>query len=216
MNEVIVWGGTGNYKVVKEIIESNNQKIIALFDNNISLANPYPEIPFIGGQNSFPEWIRHKEAAKINCVVAIGGNYGRERLEIQNFLGQYGVKPLTIQHKTSYISPSAVLGEGTHIYAMASVCVEVVTGKSCIINTSASVDHECILGDGVFIGPGAKLAGSINVGKFADIYTGAIVLPRIKIGEAAVIGAGSVVIEDVPPYTVVAGSPAKILKERKH
>jgi sugar O-acyltransferase (sialic acid O-acetyltransferase NeuD family) len=216
MNKVIVWGGTGNYKVIKEIIESNNQKIIAIFDNSTTLINPYPEIPLIGGKDSFPEWIRHQNAAEINCVVTIGGNYGRERLEMQNFLGQYGVKPLTIQHKTSYVSPTAVLGEGTYICAMASVCVEVVTGKSCIINTSASVDHECILGDGVFIAPGAKLAGAVNVGKFADIYTGAIILPRITIGEAAIIGAGSVVIDDVPPYTVVAGNPAKIIKERKY
>jgi acetyltransferase-like isoleucine patch superfamily enzyme len=37
-------------------------------------------------------------------------------------------------------------------------------------------------------------------------------MPRIKIGKWSVIGAGSVVIRDVPPYTVVAGNPARIIK----
>lgn len=214
MTKVIVWGGTGNYKVVREIIESNHQHVIALFDNNPALQNPYPEIPLIGGKEAFNNWIRSQNANELGCVVAIGGNYGKERLELQNFLNQHGVKPLTIKHNTAFVSESALLGEGTQVYAMASVCVEAVIGKSCVINTAASVDHECILDDGVFIGPGARLAGSVKVGKFADIYTGAVVLPHLAIGEGAIVGAGSVVIDDVPPYTVVAGNPAKVIKER--
>jgi hypothetical protein len=38
-------------------------------------------------------------------------------------------------------------------------------------------------------------------------------LPGITIGENAVVGAGSVVTKDVPPMTVVAGNPARIIKE---
>ena len=72
-----------------------------------------------------------------------------------------------------------------------------------------------MLGDGVFIGPGARLAGSVTVGRFADIYTGALILPRLKIGEGAVVGAGAVVLNNVEPYTIVAGNPAKVIKKRE-
>lgn len=41
-----------------------------------------------------------------------------------------------------------------------------------------------------------------------------IILPGVTIGEGAVIGAGSVVSKDVPPYAVVGGNPAKVLKYR--
>lgn len=47
----------------------------------------------------------------------------------------------------------------------------------------------------------------------AWIGTGAIILPGVTIGEFAIIGAGSVVINHVPPYTVVAGVPAKFIKK---
>lgn len=40
-----------------------------------------------------------------------------------------------------------------------------------------------------------------------------IILKGITIGEGAIVGAGSVVTKDVPPYTIVAGNPAKIIRE---
>jgi acetyltransferase-like isoleucine patch superfamily enzyme len=40
-----------------------------------------------------------------------------------------------------------------------------------------------------------------------------VVLPGIKIGEGAVVGANSVVTKDVRPYTIVGGSPARVIRE---
>lgn len=48
----------------------------------------------------------------------------------------------------------------------------------------------------------------------ADLGVGAIVLPGVRIGRGAQVGAGAVVTRDVPPYAVVAGSPARLLRER--
>lgn len=47
------------------------------------------------------------------------------------------------------------------------------------------------------------------------VWVGAhsIILKGVKIGEGAIVGAGSVVTKDVPPYTIVAGNPAKIIRE---
>jgi len=50
---------------------------------------------------------------------------------------------------------------------------------------------------------------------YAKIYTGAMILPGVTIGEQAIVAARSIVSEDVPPNMVVAGSPAKIIRERK-
>ena len=48
-----------------------------------------------------------------------------------------------------------------------------------------------------------------------DVWIGAsaIILPGVSIGEGAIVGAGSVVTKDVPSYTIVAGNPAKIIRE---
>ena len=50
------------------------------------------------------------------------------------------------------------------------------------------------------------------VEKRASIGSNATRLGGVTIGEGAIVGAGSVVTQDVPPYTIVAGNPAKIIK----
>lgn len=50
---------------------------------------------------------------------------------------------------------------------------------------------------------------------YVKIYTGAIIFPGVTIGEQAIVAANSIVSQDVPPNTVVAGSPAKVVRERK-
>jgi acetyltransferase-like isoleucine patch superfamily enzyme len=53
----------------------------------------------------------------------------------------------------------------------------------------------------------------IRIGDKAWIGFNSIILKGVTIGEGAVVGAGSVVTTDVPPYSVVAGNPARIVKE---
>lgn len=53
----------------------------------------------------------------------------------------------------------------------------------------------------------------VNIRKGVWIGAGAIILPGVTIGEFSVVAAGAVVVKDVPPYSVVAGVPAKIIKK---
>ena len=49
--------------------------------------------------------------------------------------------------------------------------------------------------------------------KGASIGSGCTILANITIGENALVGAGSVVTKDVPPNTIVAGNPARVLRK---
>lgn len=53
----------------------------------------------------------------------------------------------------------------------------------------------------------------VHIGRRAWIGAGSTILPGVTIGENSVVGAGSVVTKDVPPDTIVAGNPAKIIRK---
>ena len=53
----------------------------------------------------------------------------------------------------------------------------------------------------------------IKIKDNATLGMRAIIMPGVIIGEGAVVAAGAVVTKDVPPYTIVAGNPAKVIKE---
>ena len=52
----------------------------------------------------------------------------------------------------------------------------------------------------------------VKIGNYVWIGAGAIILKGVTIGDHAIVGGGSVVNKDVPPYAIVVGSPAKIVK----
>ncbi|KAI5362071.1 Putative trimeric LpxA-like superfamily, maltose/galactoside acetyltransferase [Septoria linicola] len=60
---------------------------------------------------------------------------------------------------------------------------------------------------------GPELGGEIHIGEDCWLGGNVVILPGITIGQGCTIGAGSVVTKDVPPYKVVAGNPARIIKD---
>jgi maltose O-acetyltransferase len=110
---------------------------------------------------------------------------------------------------------------------------QVYIGEDLIIIDELEDRDQVIIGNRVAIAPRVTLVvssrpnfsrvgnviseekGPIIIEDDAWLGTGVIVMPNVRIGEGAVVGAGSVVTKDVPPYTIVVGSPAKPLKKIK-
>jgi acetyltransferase-like isoleucine patch superfamily enzyme len=109
-------------------------------------------------------------------------------------------------------------------------------GRRAWIGPGAYLDaRDLVIEEMVGFGPGAKvLSGEhtgvpleravietdlsfapVRVGRGADIGVNAVLMPGVTVGEGAIVGAGAVVTEDVAPFAVVAGVPARLLRERK-
>jgi sugar O-acyltransferase (sialic acid O-acetyltransferase NeuD family) len=213
--EIVLWGATGQAKVLWELFEHTHDKIIAIFENNYEIAelSPHKQVPIYYGKSGFLKWksIAHPEQNQIYGLAAIGGSRGRDRVELQNYMQANDVLPITAIHPTAFVASDVKFGDSCQILAHATICSEAILGNACIINSSAIVEHECLINSGVHIGPGAKLAGLVEVGDYSFIGMGAIILPRIKIGKHVIVGAGAVVTKNVTDNVTVAGNPARPL-----
>ncbi|BBO82760.1 serine acetyltransferase [Desulfosarcina ovata subsp. sediminis] len=86
-------------------------------------------------------------------------------------------------------------------------------GLSVVIHDRAVIGDYVIIGAGVSIGGTTKKYDVPVIGNNCIIYNGAKVIGPINIGNNCVIGANAVVIDSVPDNCLVAGVPARIIKE---
>jgi sugar O-acyltransferase (sialic acid O-acetyltransferase NeuD family) len=207
---LVVWGATGQAKVIAEFAPALGYSITALFDNDPNVRSPLAGVPLHHSRAGFDSW-RAGASGPVYFVVAVGGSRNADRLELMRMLENAGLMAATLVHPTAFVAASAKVGEGSQILAHASVCADAVLGKGCIVNTGASVDHDCQLGDGVHIAPGGILCGCVRVGTCAFIGAGAVLIPRISVARDAVVAAGAVVIKDVLAGQTVGGVPAKTI-----
>ncbi|GGJ99574.1 acetyltransferase [Luteimonas terricola] len=204
---LVIWGGTGHARVIREALRRESWHVVAVFDQR-EIVSPFEDVPLFVGTDTFSSWMHSQSVEVVAACVAIGGNDGKSRLDTADFLLSHGLNLPTVIHRTGFVATTATIGDGCHVLAQAAVCANARLGRSVIVNTAASVDHDCVIGDGVHIGPGARLGGEVLVEENAFIGIGAVVLPRVRIGSGAIIGAGAIVTRDVPACTTVIGNPA--------
>ena len=103
----------------------------------------------------------------------------------------------------------ARVGPGLKLYHGHALVVNdgVVIGARCTLRHSTTIGSKQLADGSESACP--KLGNEVNVG------ANAVILGPIQIGDRAVIGAGSVVVKDVPAGAVVAGNPARVIRQEK-
>ena len=113
-----------------------------------------------------------------------------------------------LKDSTIYIHPNALLTIGKNTY---------LNGSIIDCSYKISIGNDCALADGVRIMDNSwhlsDSSGEVKIGNKVWIATNALILPGVTIGDGAIIAAGAVVTKDVPAKCLVAGVPARVIKE---
>lgn len=87
-------------------------------------------------------------------------------------------------------------------------------GLAVLITKESVIGPGCQIGTHVVLGSNWPKSGAPRLEADVIIGPGAIILGPVTLGRGCVVAAGSIVLEDVPPATLVAGSPATVRKEK--
>lgn len=174
------------------------------------------------GRTIFGDW------AELESILKAAQESGAiTQLRVENDRRNSGVPMLDLKGINARIEPGAIIREKVEI------------GNNAVIMMGAVINIGAVIGDGTMIDMGAVLGGRAIVGKNCHIGAGtvlagvvepasatpvivednvliganAVVLEGVHVGAGAVVAAGAVCVEDVPAGAVVAGVPAKVIKQ---
>ncbi|WP_066317860.1 2,3,4,5-tetrahydropyridine-2,6-dicarboxylate N-acetyltransferase [Bacillus sp. FJAT-29814] len=177
---------------------------------------------FINGGTGvvFGEW------TDINAVLE-ANSAKIEDFVVENDRRNSAIPLLDMKHVNARIEPGAIIrdqveiGEQAVIMMGAVINIGAVIGEKTMIDMGAVLGGRATVGKNCHIGAGTVLAGVIEPPSAKpvivedDVLIGAnaVVLEGVTVGKGSVVAAGAVVTQDVAPYTVVAGTPARKIKD---
>ena len=147
---------------------------------------------------------------------------------IENAARNSAIPLLDMKDIPARIEPGAIIrdnvsiGKNAVIMMGAVINIGAVIGEGTMIDMNAVLGGRATVGKNCHVGAGAVLAGVIEPASAKPVIiednvligANAVVIEGVHVGENSVIAAGAVVIEDVPAGKVVAGCPARIIKDK--
>ncbi|MBI4665866.1 MAG: acyl-ACP--UDP-N-acetylglucosamine O-acyltransferase [Nitrospinae bacterium] len=141
------------------------------------------------------DWTRMGANCHVGANTIVGGNpqiYNWKNVPSWVETGDnVFINELTAIHRSMYENGATVIGEG------------------CYVMTQTHMGHDCKLGKGVTVTTLAGLSGHVEVGDYAVIGGAAGIHQFVRIGSMAMVGGMSRIVQDVPPYFIVAGVPCR-------
>jgi maltose O-acetyltransferase len=134
----------------------------------------------------------------------------------KHILKAYG-KNINIEHGAEFNSQctcgsNSSIGVNCRLYGPVEIGDDVMMGPECLFYT---MNHAHNRTDTHMICQGFTKPQKIIVEDDVWIGSRSIFLPGVVVGRGSVIAAGTVVVKSVPPYSIVAGNPSRIVRNRK-
>lgn len=213
---------TNPYEIAKYIKEAKKSTPFKVYvDGDLSETNN--ENVEIYGANNF--YILFGEKEEILEFLNLNKNK-ITKYRLENDVRNSAIPMLDISNVEARIEPGAIIrdrvsiGKNAVIMMGAVINIGAEIGEETMVDMNAVVGARGKLGKRVHLGAGAVVAGVLEppskepciIEDNVLIGANAVILEGVHIGKNSVVAAGSVVVEDVPEGVVVAGTPARIIK----
>jgi tetrahydrodipicolinate N-acetyltransferase len=162
---------------------------------------------------------------RVRGVVESSPNVRYHHLE--NDRRNSAIPLLDLKALESRIEPGCIIREGAEVGERVIGMMGAVVNIGAVVGDGTMLDMNCVIGARALVGrdchvgAGAVLAGVLEPPSAAPVViedevligANAVVLEGVRVGTGSVVAAGAVVTQDVPPMSVVAGQPARVIKK---
>ena len=207
----IILGGGGHAKVLYWALIDSAKQVLGFIDREAKDALILGTgLRYLGNDDDLKRY-PPSEVFLVNGIGSVKNT--KPRQDIYNRFREMGFEFPAVVHPSAIIGKDCSLGMGSQIMAGVVIQTGCKIGENCIVNTRACIDHDCVIGDHSHIASGAVISGHVETGSGVHIGAGATVIQCLKVGSHSVVGAGSVVIRNVAENIVVAGTPARTIRQ---
>lgn len=211
---VLLIGGGGHAKVVVDVLRLIKKRILGIVDPLQPIGDLLGHYKWFNDDDRVYEF----DPATTVLVNAVGSTkQTTRRFEVFNKFKTAGYHFVPIMHPSSVISSAGTIwGDGLQAMAGAIINAGATLGENVLVNTHAVVEHDVTVGSHTHIATGAVVCGGCLVGDNVHVGANATINQGVTIGSGSVIASGAVVINDVQPYSLVAGVPAELKRHLPH
>ncbi len=213
--KIVMLGGRGVGMIASTIIDKLNEYTLVGFLNDIvpegQKVGKYKKIEVLGKSEDIINFLDDHE---VYFFIAYLG-----MLQKSNIYDKLKKLKIPSDRFVNLIDPSAIipyeycsLGTGILASPLVQLSPDTTIKDNCILLPNSFIGHDSTIDEFVSIANNATVGGNVHVKNGVHIGTNASIRENITIGEFSIIGMGSVVLNDVPPKSVVAGNPAKIIR----
>ena len=215
---IIVYGAGQIGNMVLSILDLvSNIEIAGFVDDNVEIwGKKIWGYNVLGGR----DYLECPKEAYDGVILALG--VVEARVKVGRIIRELGIEQINAIHPSAIISTDVKLGYGNIIGAGVNLFVNPAIGNNVFIGPGVIVSHDTFVGDYALLSVGSVIGARVTLEEGAFIGAGATVMPtgwgeksRLLVGKYSIVGVGSVVIRDVKAYSVVAGSPVRLLRYRK-
>lgn len=119
----------------------------------------------------------------------------------------------TIIHPTAIVADGSTIGHGCILYPFTHLGPGVELEQQVVVLSHTVIHHHSHVGRFTIIASGCNISGDVRIAASCYLGTGSSIRDGVRIGERSLVGMGSAVIDDVQPGTVVAGVPARFIRD---
>lgn len=131
------------------------------------------------------------------------------RRSLVDRLERSGCEPKTLVAATASVGSDVRLGPGAVVHEHTTITTNVSIGAHTHLNVGCAVQHDTVVGAFVQMSPASFVNGDCVIEDDVFLGSGAIVTRGVRVGRGARIGAGATVLHDVPPGSLVVGTPGR-------